>query len=160
MIKFLPPPTMVHRFWEVLSCSAVWFSIKVSGKLSKHTTTAKHLSGWNLLCLKSLYHTSESSNTVGLLCFVVLFCGFFCLFCFFKKDFISYLKFSMAVNILCSLSAQDKFCFIRHSYQMVLHGLTQQPEDKEYSRTALREWSPNIKICKYSTYTNILSSVP
>lgn len=124
-----------------LLCTAC-FSIKVSGKLSKHPMTAKHFPGWNLLCLNCLYDTLESSNTVGLLCFGGLF--------FLKKDFISYLKFSMAVNILCSLSTQDKFCFICHSYQMILHGLTQQPEDRQYLRTALREWSPKIKICKYN----------
>lgn len=143
MIKFFPLQSMACRFQQVLSCSAQpVFPSKLVANLSNHPTTGKHFSEWNLQRPeKPISHPGilKHSGMVMLLCF-----GFF------KQDFLSYLKFSMAVNILCPLSAQDKFCFISHSYQMVLHGLTQQPEHRQDLTTALREWNPKIKICKYS----------
>lgn len=85
--KFFP---LTNYSLQILTSSellcAACFSIKISGKLPKHPTTARHLSGWNLLCLRSPYQALESSNTMGLLCFdgfvcVVLFVGVFVLFC-------------------------------------------------------------------------------
>lgn len=168
MIQSLPPQIMIADS-ELFGTAC--FSITVSGKSSKLPRTARPFFRWSLPCLKSLYHALESSDIKSLLqCFVLwwLLCFFCCCLCFFLFccclfcfwDFISYLKFSMPVNILCSLSVQDKFCFISHSDQMVLHSLTQQPVDRKYSRRTLNEWSPKTKICKYGTYTSILSSVP
>lgn len=148
MIKFFPLQSTVCRFQQVLSCSAQPVSpSKLVANLSNHPGTAKHLSEWNTLRpAKPLSQPGilKHSGMVMLLCFAVL-----------KQDFLSHLEFSVAVNILCPLSAQDEFCFISHSYQMLLHGLTQQPEDRADLKTALREWSPKIKVWKYSIYMQI-----
>lgn len=153
MIKFFPLQSTVGRFQQVLSCSVQpVFPSKLVANLSNHPRTAKHLSEWNLL------RPAKPISQPGILKhrgMVMLLC-----FAFLKGDFLSYLKFCMAVNVLCPLPAQDKFCLISHSYQMLLHGLTQQPEEREDLRTALREWSPKIKIWTYSVYiyANMLGS--
>lgn len=39
----------------------------------------------------------------------------------------SYLKLCMFMDVFSPLSAEDEFCFISHTNQVVLHGVTQQP---------------------------------
>lgn len=129
MIKSSPLQSTVCRFQQVLSCSAQ--PVFPSESVANSSNSPKHLSEWNLL------KPAKPTSQPGILkhsAMVMLWC-----FAFLKTDFLSYLKFSMAVNILRPLSAQDKFCFISHSHQMLLHGLTQQPEDREDLRTALTE---------------------
>lgn len=42
----------------------------------------------------------------------------------------SYLKLCMFMDVFSPLSAKDKFSFISHSNQVVLHSVTQQPKQK------------------------------
>lgn len=44
---------------------------------------------------------------------------------------ILYLKLCMLVDVLGSLSVEDKLCFIGHSDDMILHGMTKESRMKK-----------------------------
>lgn len=60
---------------------------------------------------------------------VILF-SYLCLCMGFQNCAASYLKLCMFMDVFSPLSAKDKFSFICHTNQVVLHGVTQQPRER------------------------------